>query len=49
MFLSWLFSGTGGAAKTDNPNVHTIGLICFSRRKKRIKLQDSFNIFTMLN
>lgn len=34
--------------KQRNPNFHRIGLIFFQQEKKRIKLQDSFNIFTML-
>lgn len=39
---------TGQWGKQRNPNFHRIGLIFFQQEKKRIKLQDSFNIFTML-
>lgn len=39
-------AGELGQQKT--PSFHMIGLIFFFSRRKRIKLQDSFNIFTML-
>lgn len=47
--LFWFFQEhVGEWAEQRNPRFHTIGLIFFSAGEKRIKLQDSFNIFTIL-